>query len=400
LLLQSTYPEFEEGDVAAHDVTTMDRRAEPSAPRVGRALWRRINTRTRIYIVPFSFKKIVNKQDLTPTVTSRWAICGAAHAVTGQALDVEIEAGAIHAVLPAGGSGLCAEQDAVPAAGRWLCPAFIDSHVHIAYYSVPELLAAEGVAAAVDMGAPLASISSTTAPLRVLWAGPMITAVGGYPTQSWGAGGYGIEVADVDAARAAVDQVHAAGAAFVKIPMAGPPDLSDAQVAAIVTRAHEVGLRVAVHVLDNARALRAAQLGVDLLAHAPTQALDQTTLEAWRGRAVVATVTAFSNSATTRHNLMALAARDVAVLYGTDFGNTRDIGIQVAEIQAMLTAGLSMAEIIAAGTSTAADYWGLSDLGRIAVGARASLLLLDADPVVDPTTPGRPARVFIDGIER
>jgi len=331
---------------------------------------------------------------------NRWAICGATHAVTGQALDVEIEAGAIHAVLPTGGSGLCAEPDAVPAAGRWLCPAFIDSHVHIAYYPVATQLAAEGVAAAIDMGAPLAAMSSATAPLRVLWAGPMITAIGGYPTQSWGAGGYGIEVADVDAARAAVDQVHAAGAAFVKIPLAGPPDLTDAQVTAVVTRAHELGLRVAVHVLDDARALRAAQLGVDLLAHAPTQALDETTLEAWRGRAVVATITAFSNTATTRQNLIALAARDVTLLYGTDFGNTRTIGIQVAEIQAMRAAGLSMAEIIAAGTSAAADYWGLADLGRIAAGARASLLLLDADPAIDPTTLGRPARVFIDGIER
>jgi imidazolonepropionase-like amidohydrolase len=331
---------------------------------------------------------------------SRFAICGATHAVTGQVLDLEIEADAIHAVVPAGSSELCAEPDAVSAAGRWLCPAFIDSHVHIAYYPVAAQLAAEGVAAAIDMGAPLASMSSNTAPLRVLWAGPMITAVDGYPTRSWGADGYGIEVADVDAARAAVDQVHAAGAAFVKIPMAGPPDLSDAQISAIVTRAHELGLRVAVHVLDNARALRAAQLGVDLLGHAPTQALDQTTLEAWRGRAVVATITAFANTTATRQNLMALAARDVTVLYGTDFGNTRDIGIQVAEIQAMRTAGLSMAEIIAAGTSTAAEYWGLPDLGRIEAGARASLLLLDADPAVDPTTLGRPARVFLDGIER
>jgi cytosine/adenosine deaminase-related metal-dependent hydrolase len=118
------------------------------------------------------------------TALGRWAICGAQDALSAAALDEEIEAGQIAAMLPAGSSALCAEPNAVEVSGLWLCPAFIDSHVHLAYYPVGDSLLQKGVAAAVDLGAPLDALGQDTAPLRTRWAGPMITAVGGYPTQS------------------------------------------------------------------------------------------------------------------------------------------------------------------------------------------------------------------------
>ncbi|MCA9710418.1 MAG: hypothetical protein KDK70_31550, partial [Myxococcales bacterium] len=117
----------------------------------------------------------------------------------------------------------CAE--IVDARGRWLAPAFIDSHVHLAYLPVAESLAARGVAAAVDLASPLEFLDERPARPQVIASGPMITAVGGYPTQSWGAGGYGLECATARDAIAAVDEVHAHGAGVVKIPFDHRPAL-------------------------------------------------------------------------------------------------------------------------------------------------------------------------------
>ena len=88
----------------------------------------------------------------------------------------------------------------------------------------------------------------------------------------------------------------------------------------------------------------------------------------WRGRTVVATLTAFGGSSSTIENPRALRARDVEVLYGTDLGNSLQVGIQVAEINAMLSAGMSMSQILVSATSAAAETWGLAlDVGPVVV---------------------------------
>jgi len=152
---------------------------------------------------------------------------------------------------------------------------------------------------------------------------------------------------------------------------------------------------VVSHALDAASATRAADLGVDVLAHTPVGAgLDAS---AWKGRAVISTLGAFGGSATTRANLAALRDAGATVLYGTDFGNTRTPGVDPDEIALLMEAGFSGAEILAAGTSTPAAFWGFTDLGELTAGRAASALVLDADPLVDPTTLGRPVEVWIDG---
>ena len=82
----------------------------------------------------------------------------------------------------------------VNADGRYIEPAFIDSHVHLAYrFSAPEL-ARGGIAAAVDLAAPVSFLANDLKPPRVILAGPMVTAITGYPTQSWGSDGYGLQI--------------------------------------------------------------------------------------------------------------------------------------------------------------------------------------------------------------
>lgn len=62
-----------------------------------------------------------------------------------------------------------------------------------------------------------------------------------------------------------------------------------------------------------------------------------------------------------------------------------------------MEAGLDGAAILAAGTRDPAARFGFPSLGAIAPGKEASLLVLDADPLTDPTTLGRPVGVLWRG---
>jgi imidazolonepropionase-like amidohydrolase len=282
----------------------------------------------------------------------------------------------------------------VDLAGRFLVPAVIDAHVHIVYAPRGPELVRGGVAGAVDWAAPLTGIGPIDRGPDVVWAGPILTAPRGYPTQSWGAGGYGLEIASVDEAEAAVASIHASGARVAKIAIgAGGPDLDDARLRAIVDAAHARGMLVGAHALTDAAARRAADLGADLLVHAPSATLSDATVAAWADRAVIPTLSAFGGADATRR----LRAAGARVLYGTDFGNTGALGVSLPELQAMAAAGLSPAQILASATSEPAALFGFDRLGAIAVGKDASLLVLDDDPLLDPTALARPRAVLHRG---
>ncbi|MCA9598830.1 MAG: amidohydrolase family protein [Myxococcales bacterium] len=283
--------------------------------------------------------------------------------------------------------------------GRFLVPALIDSHVHLAVLPRAEELATGGVAAVVDLASPKSFLARSHAPLEVLASGPMITAPGGYPTQSWGQDGYGEEVSGPDAGAQAVNELFALGARVVKLPVTGPPVLDDATLEAVVRAAHAKGMKVATHALSDAEALRAAQAGADVLAHTPAETLSEETLAAWQGRAVISTLSAFGGSAA-EANLAALRARGVTVLYGTDFGNTTVLGASKAEIVALEAAGLDGAAVLAAATRVPAGYWGFSGLGSIEAGKVASLLVLASDPTVDASVLSEPVEVYLEGSRR
>ncbi len=309
--------------------------------------------------------------------------------------DIEVEGGKIIAV-----GEVSSEVTRYDLTGRWVTPAAIDSHVHLAYLPLIAEMAAGGVAAAVDLAAPVDFLAEDHAPMRIIAAGPMITAAGGYPTQGWGRNGYGREVTTAEEAAAAVDDLRALGAGVVKIPVDSGPTLSAEALAAAVGRAHTYGLRVASHALDDGEAAAARSAGIDVLAHTPVAPLEADTVAAWSGGAVVSTLGAFGGSNTTLSNLAALKAAGATVLYGTDFGNTRTPGVDGRELALLTEAGLTPAEVLAALTSAPAAYWGLTDLGAIEVGKAASVLVLPRDPLVDPTVLAEAEQVWLDGVRR
>jgi hypothetical protein len=95
------------------------------------------------------------------------------------------------------------------------------------------------------------------------------------------------------------------------------------------------------------------------------------------------------------------ALRDAGarLLLGTDTTNPYVIpGVSaLEELQLLVAAGLTPYEAIRAGTRDAAEFLGRTDLGTIAVGAQADLLLVEGDPLADVRAMTRRAGVMVRG---
>jgi imidazolonepropionase-like amidohydrolase len=275
-----------------------------------------------------------------------------------------------------------------------LLPGLIDAHVHLSF-STADAVVAGGVTGVLDLGEPEAYAFAPHPPLRFAAAGPLLTAPGGYPTRSWGAGGFGLEIEDEAAAHEAVAMLAARGAAMIKAAVA-PGELDAARIRAIVAAARVRGLRVAAHALDVASVRTATDAGADVLAHTPVERLpdDLTAALAQRDTTVISTVRAFGASVKTRENLAALAAAGCRIVYGTDLGNGGILpGADIEELAILEHILGSRDAGLASATSLAAAVTGLPG-GRIAPGAPADLVLADG---YDLSSIAKPRGVWIEG---
>ncbi|HMC69425.1 MAG TPA: amidohydrolase family protein, partial [Mycobacteriales bacterium] len=165
--------------------------------------------------------------------------------------------------------------DAIVVDAGWIGPGVVDHHVHLAFGD-PQQMLAGGVVAVRDLGAPPADAvrwRRLAAP-RVEVAGPLLTAPGGYPSQSWGRSGFAAFVDDPGQATRLVEglagQVDVIKLALEPRGGAVPePDVASAVVAA----AHAAGKAVTAHALSLAMVERALDAGVDELAHMPIDVL-------------------------------------------------------------------------------------------------------------------------------
>jgi imidazolonepropionase-like amidohydrolase len=100
-------------------------------------------------------------------------------------------------------------------------------------------------------------------------------------------------------------------------------------------------------------------------------------------------------------SLAKLSAAGAKVVLGADTGVEDHLfGLaEHLELQAMVDAGMTPAQVLLAATSRAAEYLQLSDRGSLVPGKRADLLVLDASPLDDIINTRRISRVFIAGVE-
>jgi imidazolonepropionase-like amidohydrolase len=333
--------------------------------------------------------------------------------------------------------------------GATLLPGLVDVHVHLVASGGPDLAAdvprseAERTLAAVvnarrqleagvtlvrDLGAPGAeavlvgrAVEAGTLPgPRVVASGPAVTMTGGHIP-------YLGRVTDgVDAMRAAVRANLALGARCIKVVATGgvltqgvdprEPAYTQAELDALVSEAHRLGLTVAAHAIGEGGVAAALRAGVDSIEHgmfldqpaielfldtgarltptflAPHGILGGPSVPAWikdRARpAAEAQVASFQ--AAVKAGVPAVAGTDAGTPDNPHGGVAREVGF-------MVDAGLDVLLAVKAATGEAADLLGVPDRGVLRRGAAADVLVADGDVAANITALQRPLAVFQDG---
>jgi imidazolonepropionase-like amidohydrolase len=281
-----------------------------------------------------------------------------------------------------------------------ILPGFIDLHVH---WDTGMLRG--GVTTMRNVGSSLVALRQRyhTRGIRLFMAGPLVSVPGGYPTVVHGPG-IAYNVTSPVAARAAVDRLADLGADVIKIALDSNRGqlalLTTDEVRAIVGEAHARNLDVTAHAEWPDGIQRAVDGGVDELAHVPCGASDEQ-LQRLHDRdvGIVATLQVIQNSYGSCQGIITsylqLGGR---VLYGTDVGNPRiPVGIDVAELRLMKSAGMTPTQVLAAATSEAGKELGVDKLGTLAGDAPADLIVVRGDARALPDDLARPRLVISTG---
>jgi imidazolonepropionase-like amidohydrolase len=99
-----------------------------------------------------------------------------------------------------------------------------------------------------------------------------------------------------------------------------------------------------------------------------------------------------------KENVRRMKAAGVRILTGTDAPNLTSHGASVhGELKLLTDAGLTPLEALTAATRNPADAFRMPDKGRIMPGARADLVLVDGNPLMDITATRAIVHVFKNG---
>ena len=252
-----------------------------------------------------------------------------------------------------------------------LLPGLVDAHVHSGLVDLATVRAG-GIAAVWDLGSEPSSVAALAAGRaglpRIRYAGPFLTAPGGYPSdRPWAAPGSWREIRTADEAAKAVKTAHAGGATLIKVTAhTGGPQLRLFTLTAIVDAAHDIGLPVVVHAEGSGTVAAAYESGADVLAHTPwTEPLDRGLVRVCAERmSWISTLDIHGWGVQTAElgtavaNLRRFLEYGGTVRYGTDLGNGPLIpGVNPREIRAMQAAGLTPTDILLSMTDTDGVTW-------------------------------------------
>lgn len=256
-------------------------------------------------------------------------------------------------------------------------PGVVDHHVHLGLVD-HDLLAGGAVVRVHDLGWDPDLVGALRpAGVEVRAVGPFHTAVGGYPAgRPWAPAGAVRQLAAVEDAVAAVEDVEARGLSGFKIALhAGMPLLSDEVLATAVRAAQAAGLPVLVHAEGPGQVERAVDVRADVLVHAPwTERVPDDVLRRGRAMTWISTLAIHAGYgnvrmatrrarpsvrsripgdspalATAVDNVRRFRALGGRVVYGTDMGNgPTPVGVNADEIRLLELAGMTGEDLIGA----------------------------------------------------
>lgn len=329
----------------------------------------------------------------------------------------------------------------VDAAGRWVMPGLIDTHIH--FYDVhavsdPDSMRAfednelpgklglfldHGITTIKSVGDPTDGILATRAEIaagtlrgpRLLATGCGITGRDGHPAATvfsgnpWARERFTAEVDSVQQIRDLVHHLadrevdaikllsegacaHSGGPRYLWHNPAFPDGVELERLPlgllrAGIETAHERGLRVTVHTTQQAAAREAVEAGADGLEHGVTvePLTDHSLIDLMLEHGITYTPTLWIDDAhpAARGNLKKVAEAGVHIALGSDTFSGLFGANTLEEAELMVAAGMTPTQVLAAGTSGAARQCVRPDLGTVAPGKHADLLVLNADPTAD-----------------
>lgn len=311
-----------------------------------------------------------------------------------------------NSILGIGKANELSSQDAhvIDLGDSTILPGFIELHGHIVFQNVDrDTVLRHGVTTVRDVGGPLRPASGGDGKLRLLTAGPIFTAPGGYPIPVFGNGDVAVEVGSAEQARQKVRDLIAGGAALIKVaidpggeagapwttghPASTPPPwpvLPLNVLQAITDEAHKNGRIVAAHISENTGATLSLDAGVDEWAHVPCLEIAEDLLKRAVDQRVkvVTTLDTMSHCPGVHPNTMKLAALGADFYYGAEIAHT-DIpwGIDAEELHLILhMTGKTPLELFQMATAKAGQYLGLAPLGSLAPAAPADLIAVRGNP--------------------
>ena len=208
------------------------------------------------------------------------------------------------------------------------------------------------------------------------------------------------EIADAAQAGASARKLLDQGVDGVKLFASSPSgtSLAEGAIEAAAREAHRAGKPVFVHPNTGADVLAALRGGADVVAHTTPRSgsWDAAVLAAARERGAALTPTLALWRHFLRHDRRSLQDRVLAtavaqlrewvaagaeVLFGTDLGAVDPD--PSPEYELMARGGMGFREVLAALTTAPADRFAPGQLGRVAAGYQADLVVLEGDPSAD-----------------
>lgn len=286
----------------------------------------------------------------------------------------------------------------------FLMPGLIDAHTHISEQGQMELMVSKGVTATCDV-AISQELEDSFEYLNVWTArsGAFVTTEDG---------------------KAYVEDMIGQGARYIKVvidlpTIMGGRLMEQNVIEDIVNTAHENNLKVAVHAISVAGVQLAVDAGADLLIHIPIgEELPEELAQqiADQGIAVMPTLVmmkAFADSPLYGFqpedyqdavnavqllrslNVPILVATDAnpggfvpAIVHGTDLHR---------EMQLLAEAGLTPVEVLQSATGTAAEAFGIENVGSIAPGQPATMVLVEGRPDQEITDSTKIVQIWVNG---